>query len=148
MTRSVKTVSPDTRIGDVVSAMCLYRISGLPVVEDGILIGMVAEKDVLQEMFPTIEDLMSQSGSIDLDAMMDGYKNIIKRSVRDLMSSKPVSVPPDMHVLKASAIMVSHRFRRIPVAEGNKLVGMMSLGDVHKAIYQRNVDAAIKSTFA
>jgi len=47
-----------------------------------------------------------------------------------------ISVKPDMHILQAASMMVGRKFRRIPVAVGDKLVGMVSMGDVHKAIYQ------------
>ena len=57
----------------------------------------------------------------------------------DLMARNVITVAPDMHPLRAAAVMVRNRFRRIPVAEGDKLVGMLSLGDIHKAIFQANL---------
>jgi len=44
-----------------------------------------------------------------------------------------------MHILKAATVMVRHKFRRIPVADAGHLVGMLSLGDIHKAIFQANL---------
>ncbi len=51
MTSSVRTVNSDNKLGEVVSLMCLYRYSGIPVVDDGKLTGIVAESDVLGKCF-------------------------------------------------------------------------------------------------
>ena len=140
MARSVRTVTPETPLVEVVSLMCLYRFSGLPVLEDDRLVGIIAEKDVLARMFPTLEELMEGGmGNVDLDQMMGRYKDVVRLKVADVMSGRPITVSPDMHALRAAAVMAKHRFRRIPVAEGERLVGMLSLGDVHKAIFQENI---------
>jgi CBS domain-containing protein len=55
------------------------------------------------------------------------------------MTRNPIAVNPEMHILRAATIMVRNRFRRIPVADSGVLVGMLSLGDVHKAIFHANV---------
>lgn len=139
MSRSVKTVTPGTRLAEVVSLMCLYRYSGLPVVEDGNVIGIIAEKDVLARLLPNVDDLMSSMNTIDFDALVHSYSDLMKLQVSDLMTRGVASVTPDMHILKAAAVMAGKRFRRIPVTEGNTLVGMLSLGDVHKAIFHANI---------
>ncbi len=139
MSKSPKTVSPDTKLLEVVSLMCLFRYSGLPVEQDGKLVGIIAEKDVLHRMFPTLEEVMDGMSSPDYDRMMMQYKDVVNLKVSDLMSHNVISVRPDMHILRAATIMVRHKFRRIPVAEGNQLIGMLSLGDIHKAIFQENL---------
>lgn len=146
MTHSVKTVTPETSLLEVVSAMCLYRYSGLPVIEGEKLMGIIAEKDVLHRLFPSLDDLMDGMGSIDLDEMMGRYKDVVGLKVKDVMTGNPTSVPPDMHILKAASLMAGRRFRRIPVTEGDKLVGMLSLGDVHKAIFHKNLSVATQLT--
>ncbi|MEJ2407099.1 MAG: CBS domain-containing protein [Candidatus Thiodiazotropha sp.] len=139
MSKSPKTVSPDTKLVEVVSLMCLFRYSGLPVEEDGKLVGIIAEKDVLHRMFPTLEEVMDGMSSPDYDKMMMQYKDVVNLKVADLMSHSVITVKPDMHILRAATIMVRHKFRRIPVADGNQLLGMLSLGDIHKAIFQENL---------
>jgi CBS domain-containing protein len=139
MSSSVKAVKPESKLVEVASLMCLYRFSGLPVVESGKLVGIVAEKDVLHRLFPTLEDLMEGMATIDLDKMMAQYKDVLGLRVKDVMTRNPITVAPDMHVLRAATVMVRHKFRRIPVAQGDTLVGMMSLGDVHKAIFHANI---------
>jgi len=142
MSSSVRSVAPDTSLVEVVSLMCLYRYSGLPVVEnDGKLLGIVAEKDVLSRMFPSLDELMEGMASIDFDEMTGRYKDVVKLRVSDIMTGNPIAVSPDWHVLRAAAVMARHKFRRIPVAMDGKLVGMLSLGDVHKAIFHENLAA-------
>ena len=140
MSTGVKTVSPDTKLLEVASLMCLYRYSGLPVIDnDNKLVGIVAEKDLLHKLFPTLEDMMEGIAQIDLDKMTGQYKNVLGMKVSDVMTAGVQTVPPDMHILRAATIMVRHRFRRIPVAEDGTIVGMLSLGDVHKAIFHKNL---------
>ncbi len=145
MVRSVRSVTPQSKVLEVSSIMCLYRYSGLPVVEgDNRLVGLIAEKDVLHSLFPTLENLIDEGmASVDLDKAMGQFRNVLSKSVSELMTRNPITVSPDMHILRAASVMVRHRFRRIPVAEGGKLVGMLSLGDVHKAIFHANVSGTL-----
>lgn len=121
--------------------MCLYRIPALPVVDnDGKLVGNISEMDLLKNLLPTMEDIMSGEANLEIDRMTSNYSSSMERCVEDLMIRNPVSVSPDQHVLKATAKMTSHRFRRIPVTDDDgKLVGVMSLGDVHKGIFHSNM---------
>lgn len=139
MTTNVRTVSSDKKLGEVVSLMCIYRYSGIPVVDDGKLVGTVSESDVLGKMFPKLEDLMDSMSGVDYDKQMQQYGNVVTITVKDVMTPVVISVKPDMHILQAASMMVGRKFRRIPVADGDRLVGMVSMGDVHKAIYQNTL---------
>ncbi len=139
MTKSARTVGADTPLIEVVSLMCLFRYSGLPVVDGEKLIGFIAEKDVLHRLFPSLEELLDSGAAVDYDKMVGKYKDVMNLKVQDLMTEKVITVQPDMHILKAATVMVRNRFRRIPVSDGGMLVGMLSLGDVHKAIFQANI---------
>lgn len=139
MTTNVRTVTSDKKLGEVVSLMCVYRYSGIPVVDDGKLVGTVSESDVLGKMFPKLEDLMDSMSSVDYEALMKQYINVVNVQVKDVMTPTVITVRPDMHILQAASVMCGRKFRRIPVAVGNELVGMVSMGDVHKAIFQSTV---------
>jgi CBS domain-containing protein len=140
MTRAPKTVLPDAKLLEVVSLMCLFRYSGLPVADEaGTMVGFIAEKDVLHRMFPTLEDFKDMMAAPDYDNMMYQYKDVVNLKVSDVMTENVITVSPDMHILKAATVMVRHKFRRIPVADAGHLVGMLSLGDIHKAIFQANL---------
>ncbi len=139
MTKGARTVTQDTSIQEVASLMCLYRFSGLPVVDGDKLIGFIAEKDVLAKLFPSVEDAMEGMATIDLKDKISEYKSLMSKKVADLMTQGARTVSPDMPVIKAAIIMANNRFRRIPVAENGKLIGMLSLGDIHKAIFHQSL---------
>ena len=143
MTRTPRTVSPDAKLQEVASIMCLYRIPAIPVVDkDGKLVGNISEMDLLKNLFPTTEDIMAGDAVLEIERMMPNYSASMGHCVSDMMVKNPISVSPEQHVLKAAAKMTSHRFRRIPVTDGDgRLVGVMSLGDVHKAIFHSHVSA-------
>jgi CBS domain-containing protein len=143
MSRAVKSVTPQTRVAEVVSLMCLYRYSGLPVVEDGRLVGFIAEKDVLTRLLPNVEELMGSMTTIDFNTLIHDYSDLTNQQVSKLMTRNVSTVTPDMHILKAAAVMAGKRFRRIPVAEDGQLVGILSLGDVHKAIFHANIAGSL-----
>ncbi len=139
MSTSLKTVNPDTPMSEVVSMMCLYRLSGIPVVEDNNkLVGFISERDVLDPMFPKMGDMMDGMAALDMGDALNKYRDVTSMQVQDLMTRSVITVGPDMEILKAAAKMVGNKFRRIPVAVGDRLIGMLSLGDVHKAIYLQN----------
>jgi predicted transcriptional regulator len=136
MTTNVRTVTSDKKLSEVVSLMCIYRYSGIPVVDDGKLVGTVSESDVLGKMFPKLEDLMDNMATVDYDEQINQYSDVVNIQVKDVMTPVVISIKPDMHILQAASMMVGRKFRRIPVAIGDQLLGMVSMGDVHKAIYQ------------
>jgi CBS domain-containing protein len=139
MTRAVKTITPETRLQEVASLMCLNRFSGLPVVEgEDDLIGFLAERDILRYLFPDLRDLMEGTASIDFERMEIDYKKILPLKASEIMVKSVITVPPDIPILKAVSIMAKHNFRRIPVAEGKKLAGVISLGDIHRAIFMKS----------
>ncbi len=138
MNTNVRTVKKDDAAFEIASIMCLYRINGFPVTdEETNLLGFIAEKDIIHYLFPSLEDIMENMATLDYDDMLDKYGTLRTVKVADLMQTKVITVPEDIHVLRATSIMVGNRFRRIPVAKDNKLVGILSLGDVHKAIFQK-----------
>ncbi len=141
MTRSVRTATPETRLEEVAAMMCLNRISGLPVVDDEQrLIGFIAERDILHYLFPSLEDLMGNSGIRDFEQMEQQYGATLGLTVADVMHRGAVSVRPEVPLLRATSEMVRHRFRRIPVAdEEGRLIGIISIGDIHKALFTNNL---------
>jgi CBS domain-containing protein len=140
MNTNVKTAKPATPVRDIVEVMCFNKISGLPVVDDNNnVVGVVSEKDVLRKMFPDISDVAKEEGVPDFERMEKDYGDALSLKTGDIMSKLVASANPDMPLMKAVSIMCVQKIRRIPVVQGNKLVGIISLGDVHKAIFANSL---------
>ena len=140
MHTGVKTAKPNTPVRDLVEVMCFNKISGMPVVDDNNnVVGVVSEKDVLRKMFPDIADVAREEGVPDFEKMEKGYSDALGLKASDLMSKLVASASPEMPLMKAVSIMCVQKIRRIPVVEAGKLVGIISLGGVHKAIFANSL---------
>ena len=139
MTTGLKTTTADASVKYAANIMCLNNISGLPVVDDNDkIIGVISEKDVLQKMFPDMSDV-AESGTINFENMEKSYTDALGLTVGDLMTTNVATVDADMPIMKAATLMCARQIRRIPVTKGGKLVGIVSIGDVHKAIFQQSL---------
>ena len=140
MTTAVKTATTGDAVRDVATVMCFNKISGMPVVDaDQKLIGMISEKDILHAMFPKLQDMIESPGLPDFEQLEREYRDVVSLKVGDLMTTILYVAEPDMPVLKAASMMFRNRIRRIPVAKDGKLVGIISIGDVHKAMFRKNL---------
>lgn len=146
MNTNVKTTTPETRVRDVAITMCFNKISGVPVVDNNKnLVGMISEKDILFGMYPNMDEVMQRYEN--LEQLEDEYIDVLNLRVRDLMTSKVFTVSPNVPILRATSVMFVHKIRRIPVIDGNKLVGIVSIGDVHKAVFKEAFDRQFQGSW-
>jgi len=139
MTTGVKTGKVDTPVKEIANTMCFNKISGLPIVDDDDkIIGIVSEKDLLSKMFPDMATIADE-GRPNFEEMEKEYANTLDLVASDIMTKAVSTVSADMPIMKAASMMCLHKIRRIPVAEDGKVIGIISIGDVHKAIFQNSL---------
>lgn len=142
MIKNVRTAKRDDSVRSVAVIICTNKISGLPVVEgENQLVGMISEKDILSGLLPGYRNFLRDPiRARDFETMEESYQEVLSKKVEDIMTHRVFSVSPEDPVMLAASQMDLHRFRRIPVVEdGDKLVGIVSLGDIHKAIFKREL---------
>lgn len=138
MNTNLKTISSDAKISEVANIMAIEHISGLPVVDGKELVGIISEKDILKCMFPDVNEVM-EGVRVDFEKMEEGYKDAFNVTVGDIMTKDVTSIDVDTPCLKAASSMWVKNIRRIPVTENGKLVGIVSIGDVHRSIFKKSV---------
>lgn len=111
MTREVQTVAPDSDLVTVAQYMKRLNVGVIPVVEEGRLLGVITDRDIV------------------IRAIAEGRDPVNARA-RDHMTPDPTTVTPDDDVQHAAQIMAREQIRRLPVVEHGTLVGIVSLGDV------------------
>jgi CIC family chloride channel protein len=124
MQANVRTISSEASVAEVVVSLADGHISGLPVVDKaGRIIGVVSATDVL-----TAEaEAESDAEAVGRDLMLD-------TSVRDIMTPRPYTVGPDEDVREAARQMLYADVHRLFVAEGERLVGVLSTTDIVRAV--------------
>lgn len=112
MTPHVVTVAPEETAQVAARLLSRYNVGALPVCDrEGKLLGMLTDRDIVLRCVAAQED----------PAQM---------TVRNLMTSRVISVSPTDDAREATARMAREQVRRLPVAENGKIVGMLCLGDV------------------
>jgi CBS domain-containing protein len=117
MVTNVITLDPDMEILQATQVLLREDISGAPVLDKhGRLVGVLTERDSMR---------------VTLHA---GYHGSPGGLVRDYMSPKPETVSPDDTIVEVAEKFVTERFRRYPVVDGGRLVGIISRREVMRAM--------------
>jgi CBS domain-containing protein len=139
MTTPVITVTPDTAVHDVAELLLERRISGVPVVADGEIVGMVNEGDLLQRHEIGTDGNSSSKRSwwarlTDQDDFPIQYVKAHGRKAKDVMSRHVVPVAEDTPARQLASIFVARHIRRLPVLRGRQLVGIVARADLIRAL--------------
>lgn len=137
MSEDLITVSPDDPIRKAVALMLDHRISGLPVVDcEGTLVGLLTENDLvlgsssgLPVHLQLLEDLLDAR---EPGRHMKQVQDIGARQVRDLMVENVVTAGPATPVGELIALLVKNDFKRIPIVDRSRLVGIVTRADIVK----------------
>ncbi len=139
MTPDVIAVQPDTPLAEVAELMLIHRISGLPVVEDGAVVGMVSEGDLLRRAelgtAPARPRWLTLFAAGDRAA--EAFVRTHGRTAGEVMSQALVAVAPETPVEEIAALMETHRVKRLPVVRGGQLVGIVTRADLLRALAAR-----------
>ena len=136
MTREVVAVSPDTPVRDVARLMVDHRISGVPVIDHGKLVGIISENDLLRRVELGTEKTRTrwlQFLTSD-DTLLAEYVRARGLLARDVMTTNVVTVPPDAPVATIAELMESRHIKRVPVVDGDKVVGIVSRANLVQAL--------------
>lgn len=113
--QSVATISPEASVFEAVQKMAEKNIGALVVIEGGKVVGVVSERDYARKVA-----LMARSSR--------------ETPVRDIMSAPVMYVRPSQTNEECMALMTENRLRHLPVMEGERMVGLISIGDLVKDI--------------
>jgi CBS domain-containing protein len=113
----VHTVSPDDTVFDALRVMATHNIGAVLVTSGDELVGILSERDYARKM------------------VLHG-KASHETAVREVMTATLVSVTPKWTCDECMAVMTERHVRHLPVLDGERLVGVISIGDVVRAVVQ------------
>ena len=137
MSTGIVTAQKTDTVRSVVVKMMNRNCGAIPVIEgDARLIGMVTLRDVLLPLYPNYGDYIHDNvHSRDFVEMEAGYPEVLGKKVEEVMTRNPLTVGSCDHILEAASYMGLKNFRRIPVVDKDKLVGMLSIGDINRGLF-------------
>lgn len=113
----VLSVAPDASVFDALKLMAEKNVGALLVMNDGRLHGIMSERDYARKVI-----LLGKSSH--------------ELAVSDIMSEDVVTVTPAQMVDECMALMTGRRIRHLPVVDGNRIIGVLSIGDLVKAVIE------------
>ena len=143
MTEKVLTIGPEAPIRDVAQILVANGISGLPVCDiEGRVLGVVSEGDILyKEHDPADGHTGGPLGWIIEGAPI--ARNLVKAkalTARKAMTSPAITIAPYESVSQAARIMCEFRVNRLPVVQNEKLVGIVTRGDLVRAFTRTDAE--------
>jgi len=120
MTREVVTVAPDTALSDVRAQLHEGGFRHLLVVDEGALVGVISDRDVLRALSPF------------LDTYSEEHRDVrtLARPAHEIMRDDPLTVTPGTDVEEAATLVLDHSISSLPVVEGSEIVGIVTTKDL------------------
>ena len=112
MNKEPITISPETRVGQALKLMQQHQIRHLPVIKEDFMVGWISARTLREVLLASMLEIIT---------------------VGDVMVEAPISVTPDTSVEEAARLVHEHRIGGMPVLEGEKLVGVITVNDLLSA---------------
>ncbi len=145
MTKDVVVIEVDESLEEAAKKLRKYRISGAPVLEEGNVIGVISEADLLKALeeksislntlLPSPLDLIELPVRVKLniDKITKEIKLLGKVKIKDVMTKSAITISPEEDIPKAARLMRERGINRLPVVKDSKLVGIITRADLLKA---------------
>ncbi len=114
MVKDLITIGPDEKIALADLTMTRHNIGALPVVENGKIVGIITQRDILF------------AKNYDIGGL----------TTKDLMSRELITVEENARLKNILALMLDNKIERLPVVKGGKLVGMIVQDRILRSVYQ------------
>jgi CBS domain-containing protein len=108
---AIWSIAPEATVFEAIQLMAEKNVGALPVVQNDQLVGIISERDYTRKV------------------ILQG-KSSKETPVRDIMTQRLVTADPDDRVSECMQRMTENRVRHLPILEGNKMVGILSIGDL------------------
>lgn len=148
MTTEVITVSPETLVSDLAQTLAGKKIGGVPVMDaDGVLVGIVTQSDLVERVqelkLPPAINILDFHVYLQIPShLFRKVEKMLGATVADVMTPKPVTVPPEMPLPQVAALMAQQKVHTLPVLDQGKIVGIIGKMDLVRAVAREGASAA------
>lgn len=149
MTKDVISVDPESPLIEAVNILLKYGFNGLPVVADGLVVGIITEFDMVTKgsaiHIPTLVKLFGSLDQKKSDELKNELKKVVTMKVKDAMNYDPLTLSPNDDILKVvDTFTQHHKVNPIPIIDNNRmLVGVISRSDMLKFMGGPNLNLSV-----
>ncbi len=138
MTSDVVTLTPSQPLRDAARVLLDRGVSGAPVVDsEGRLVGILSERDLIDG-----EKRRTHLPHVSLFGVFILSEETLRRAfsdggfieVREIMTPKPIYVDPETRLTEITGLLTARKVNRIPVVDGGRVVGIITRGDILRAL--------------
>lgn len=140
MSAPVVIAHPETPVKELASLLTTHRISGVPVIDDDQVVGIVSESDFLTKLWRA-EKHDGIRGTLERLTDPEGERKSGARVASELMTSPAITADVGASVREIVGLMTSHKVNRVPIVDGTRLVGIVTRADVLRTFMRS--DAAV-----
>jgi len=147
MEKNPITVSPQTTLRQVARIIFGSQVAGVPVVNGkNQLVGIVVEKDVLSQFYPSQQEYIEEFTSVhDFEGMEERAAEVMNLKTAHFMSKNPFTVSPQTPILRAGSLLRRKKLGSLPVVDQKKhLLGMVTTSNIFRAIVRERLPVAKK----
>lgn len=136
MTTSPAQIDMGADLREAALLVALTRVGDLMVLDGAVLVGVLSEGDILRAALPELAEILAQGGSLDdgFAAFLAKGRGLAGRPIAPLVIREPITLRPDDHVAAAATILLTRQVQRLPVVDGDRLVGIVSRADLCRAV--------------
>ena len=147
MQTQVVTFKPTDTVFEAAKVLSSMSISGAPVVEEGMIVGMVSEADLVRHFKINLPSTQPFEGHTEIniglmlsDLLRENLQfkseavRMTKTQLKDVMSKTVISTTPESGLVEAAELMEKHDVHRLTVIDDGKLVGIISRADLIRAL--------------
>ena len=138
MTAPVVTVTPETSLKNAATLLVERRISGMPVVQDGEVVGVISEADIVSVERGPVESSRARA----LGALLGSGVDVshMAKTVGEVMTRPAITASTWQSASSAAALMTKHGIKRLPVVGRGRLVGIVSRRDLVRAFIRPDAE--------
>ena len=151
MNKNVIFCKSDDKISSIANKLKMHNISGMPVIEENEVVGIISEADLLRLLkIPEREDLLLPSPFeiielpirelVSLESVKKMLTNIGSKPVKSIMETNISVISKDSSIEDASKLMIENKINRLPVVDGKKLIGIVTRGDIIQGLAKSCVE--------
>lgn len=144
MTQEVVSISPETPVSEIARLLYNYKISGVPVVSEGKIVGIVTEEDlVMRDAIIKEPHVLNMFGSVfylgNRSEFNDEMRHVLATTAAELMNNRVVTIPETATIEQLASLMVKHEINPVPVVdEVGQLSGIVSRADIIRLMVLEN----------